>query len=422
MSNIHMHSRNTLLGISLLVLVLDAFWGFVYTRTIFKSSFIQYSAMVILLLLFVNVFSKYPKRWSNMSMAWLPYLMLTIGGYFFRMTLEYFTTWSICLIIMLIAATNSLYLRTLPLKLIFWSGMFALLGIFVQMYFPNFYYSRISVLFVNNDIIEGWIDGYGYAGFTPQLGSTSSILIYGEVALLYMKDDLQKKWIRKKFIYNFLVILIIIGVLLTGKRLISALAMALPFMVYFFSTKLIAKKLFLIFSTIFMAYVFFLFFASNLDFFLENQLFHRFARSYLEMEAGGDITSGRADLYDMAWNTFLKHPAFGVGVGGFKAATGATMAVHNTYLQVLCEQGVVGFTVYIIPIVYCFFYTLGIYEKNKGTMLKQYMNMSLAFQLIYIIYGLTGNMNIGSGYIMYFIGIAIAICVEKNYKSKIIRV
>jgi O-antigen ligase len=377
--------------------------------------------MVVLLLLFVNVFSKYPIRWSNMSMAWLPYLMLTIGGYFFKMTMEYFTTWSICLMILLIA-TNFLYLRALPSKLIFWSGMFALLGIFVQMYFPNFYYSRISPLFLNEDNLENWIEGWGYAGFTHQLGSTSSILIYGEVALLYMKDALQKKWIRKKFIYNFLVILIIIGVLLTGKRLISALAMALPFMVYFFSTKLSAKKLFLIFSAIFMACVFFLFFASNLDFFLENQLFHRFARSYLEMEAGGDITSGRTDLYDMAWNTFLKHPAFGVGVGGFKAATGAIMAVHNTYLQVLCEQGVVGFTVYIIPIVYCFFYTLGIYKKNRGTMLEQYMNMSLAFQLIYIIYGLTGNVNTGSGYIMYFIGIAIAICVEKNYKSKIIRV
>jgi O-antigen ligase len=85
------------------------------------------------------------------------------------------------------------------------------------------------------------------------------------------------------------------------------------------------------------------------------------------------------------------------------------MEVHNTYLQVLCEQGIIGFIIYIIPVIYCLIYTI---KKYRRTSFKSYIQLSIGIQLMYVIYGLTGNCNMGAMLNIYFIAVAIVVCVE----------
>lgn len=87
--------------------------------------------------------------------------------------------------------------------------------------------------------------------------------------------------------------------------------------------------------------------------------------------AGKDISSGRLELYALAWDLFLDHPLFGVGWGQFAQSIpddfrlihngGGVQTlkdVHCIYLQFLCESGLVGFVCVMLPICYCYVQTL----------------------------------------------------------------
>lgn len=92
-----------------------------------------------------------------------------------------------------------------------------------------------------------------------------------------------------------------------------------------------------------------------------------------------DITSGRLILWRVAYGLFLQKPLFGIGWGRFADYVPVSMRtgdvdgyilknVHNCYLQLLCETGVVGFTVFMSAIIYIFRKLLyrGKYIKEKG--------------------------------------------------------
>lgn len=61
--------------------------------------------------------------------------------------------------------------------------------------------------------------------------------------------------------------------------------------------------------------------------------------------------SGRTELWGVVWEAFLTNPIFGVGWG---AATSLNegMATHNTFLSMLCEQGMFGTFFFVAPIIY----------------------------------------------------------------------
>lgn len=87
--------------------------------------------------------------------------------------------------------------------------------------------------------------------------------------------------------------------------------------------------------------------------------------------AGKDFSSGRLELYELAWDLFLDHPLFGIGWGQFAQSIPADFHlahngggvqtlkdVHCIYLQFLCESGLVGFVCIMVPICYCYIHTL----------------------------------------------------------------
>lgn len=69
---------------------------------------------------------------------------------------------------------------------------------------------------------------------------------------------------------------------------------------------------------------------------------------------------GRYAIWDEAMTLFLEHPILGVGSGAFaEAAEEAQQVVHNTFLSVVVENGMIGFALFIIML------TLAVYQAVR---------------------------------------------------------
>lgn len=55
--------------------------------------------------------------------------------------------------------------------------------------------------------------------------------------------------------------------------------------------------------------------------------------------------SGRGELWTTAWSLISQKPLFGWGWGGYESG------IHNTYLSMLCDVGIVGTSLFVIPII-----------------------------------------------------------------------
>lgn len=107
---------------------------------------------------------------------------------------------------------------------------------------------------------------------------------------------------------------------------------------------------------------------------------------------------GRYALWKLAWEQFLEHPIFGIGWGryytdvSFRYDYTNYYHVHNTYIQLLCETGLIGCSFVIGWMTYILKKTVYLYQgiKEWGTE-KSFVGFSLSFQLFFLLYSLTGN-------------------------------
>ena len=91
--------------------------------------------------------------------------------------------------------------------------------------------------------------------------------------------------------------------------------------------------------------------------------FSRYVKSIEGIMIGSDITSGRTELWKSAWDIFKENPIFGIGFGGFAYHISGTfrsihgqdvMDVHNCTLQLLCENGILGTVIILLPMIFLF--------------------------------------------------------------------
>lgn len=84
---------------------------------------------------------------------------------------------------------------------------------------------------------------------------------------------------------------------------------------------------------------------------------------------GGNVTFHRDEYLNQAWQEFFSSPIFGVGFGNLKM-----VSAHNTYLTFLAQQGVIGFILNCLLLVfYPFIFN------------KKYLNISLKQSYPYVI-------------------------------------
>lgn len=102
----------------------------------------------------------------------------------------------------------------------------------------------------------------------------------------------------------------------------------------------------------------------------------RYVETVEQILSGADFTSGRGALMGAAVKGFLAHPIFGLGWGqylqlsaeiGMCDPNGKLMAdCHNIYLQFLCETGIVGTVLLLIPIFYLLCITCRMLREAKA--------------------------------------------------------
>lgn len=261
--------------------------------------------------------------------------------------------------------------------------------------------SSASSLFMTYDL---------YAGITDQIARNA---FYITVGISIMVTALITKSKKVSLATILTLTLMIIALLLTGKRghLVSNIIALLVVIVVYAKVqgKSIVKKLLIAIIA-----VSFLVIAIIMIVPEAATPFMRF------MVGGGDITSGRTNLYVFAIELFKQKPILGWGFGSFSVFQ--ETGTHNVYLQLLCETGVVGTVLFVsilLSNILVTFKAIRKYCSFNKIVHDRFLLFSLYTQVFYIAYAMTGNpLNDGFILIVYMIAMSIphAMSLPKGFK------
>src|SRR5699024_9584960 len=296
-------------------------------------------------------------------------------------------------------------------------------------------YSKLILPYFTESQKEEVLRLYGngsYTGFTRQTAYISGYLTFGlGIALLTINKF-------KGGVFQAIIIAIVplltFALFLGGKRAHVLFTIIALIITYLFSTKV--KKLFLQLLKI-LTWAMFLFITTIIIFSFytpdrESQfgkVYYRFENTFTSFLQGEDISSGRLILYEKALKLFYENPILGIGWREFKELTYGLLTSssgshpHNIYLQLITELGLIGFILFIVPVIYMYIKTIK-YLLNVDILLqfdewwKVGLQFSLFVQSFFLLYGLTGNLLTDHMYIlMYIFASAITLSAVKQSKS-----
>jgi O-antigen ligase len=109
-------------------------------------------------------------------------------------------------------------------------------------------------------------------------------------------------------------------------------------------------------------------------------------------------------IWDSAWGMFLQHPVLGIGMGNFRESydpntlgiEAGAVDVHNLYLQLLTETGVIGFGAFAALVA-------SLFVKSFGNM-KRYRRSSIEFMASYVEMAVISSVLIHGAVDFLFIG------------------
>lgn len=82
-----------------------------------------------------------------------------------------------------------------------------------------------------------------------------------------------------------------------------------------------------------------------------------------ELDASESSAYGRIETWYDGIQMFIENPVIGVGVGMFTEHTALT--AHNSFVLVLAETGIIGYTVWLAMVVYCFLMPIAVLRRPR---------------------------------------------------------
>lgn len=325
------------------------------------------------------------------------------------------------ILVFLNSAEEKLYVQLLATMQIF--ALFYGIGVFLQYFLPP----------VHLAIVRLFPPGYrralfevGCSGFTLNPGYSAGFIIAGLIATLADFKIPHRNQIKDLCILLFLVV----ALPLTGKR--GPIVFFVCTLIYcYLSPAQNLQKLKRYWKIILAIAVTAVLFEAYRESLTEVPLVKRVVNSIEQYHQGRDISSGRLRLYEWAWELFERDPMLGAGWGSYRAIVakksvlGKGYEVHNIYLQLLCETGLLGFACFIV--LFLLFWNTARVEYSR--ILSQKNNafpsgwrgllyFSFAYQTFFLSYGLTGNPLYDSHFQMMYIIACMMLVAYKKLQAR----
>lgn len=293
-------------------------------------------------------------------------------------------------------------------------------SIYVQFFLPKIYFiiseKLLSASF--EEIKSRYNLGY-YTGFTKEVSFTVWFIVIG--VIYYFVDFYYEK--RKKSLIIFLVLLG--SLFLSGKKaqpLFVAISLLLVYII-------ISNKRLRFFKLIFWLTAFVGIISLSYPVWSKLDFMQRYVELIQSIVKGSDIyeiTTGRIEIYRNAIELWNKNKIFGIGWGNFrfdvpKTAWYSWFDVHNCYLQLLCETGVVGMFIYTVLMSLTFFKTIRCLINIENLEIEDRKRISISSTILLFFWGysITGTcLYEYSYYIIYFLCIKNCNYIYRKIKGK----
>lgn len=370
----------------LLVFISSYFGVFAGTKGLFVLSI--FIGVILLAFHFFGLVKSYRMAFSFLWIALFVYLLIS-SLFNFSQAVNYIVLFAVGGLVLFIRFDKSDFIFVF--KIISLISIVLAASIIWQAYLPDSFYSFAKYWFYHstqyeNVFYQGVLSGQ-MSGIFCEVSYSAFFLSLG---CGYAASNL---FFKKRIVLNaFLLSLFYFAILLTGKRsflLIVPGVLIVAFLLSCFKN-LTRGKLITVFV---LATV--LIFATPLI--LDSTL------SILTDGTGTIQLSSREIIWNLAIQSFVKKPLFGVGINSFDLVFNSSgirssyysfAGAHNAYLQILCETGIIGFLLYfcfigaaIISIIKTLFQCENRNDK-EGAMLQTSSLICLLFSMAY---GLTGN-------------------------------
>lgn len=411
---INKFTGNKVIALSFYSLIFFLVFDYIFAFTVYTSQKTIFFFMIFNMMSYVYCAIKYGTEKYSVIGLWSLYIILHIISLGLNGNISTIPYWIVALIMLHIPAQIAGIFKP---TIFIYIGLFFAIGVFFQYLFPNLYYGYVFPLFIAeaSEFIESSITyEFGFSGFSPQTSSTAYFLLISLSVALSFKDYnsiLNKTWVR-----NCIVVIFLLAIFLTGKRMHSAISVLLILtFFYFYSGTNMSQKI-LFFAVLFIGgYLLLQYFIANVDQFSDNVFLRRLARSFEKASVGDDISSGRSELYKRAWALWESDPILGVGANNFSKISGMGTSVHNTYLQVLCEEGILRFPLFIIPLITVLLRTIRTFKDDITSDSRNFLMLSFLFQIVFILYSFSGNTIVNnSNFVFYFMSVGLFAYASQN--------
>ena len=368
------------------------------------------------LLLFLNYALDGGKEFSTAVIGWAVLTAFCGIGFLRGSPKTLFVFYMLCLVILAVSSMININTLRDSFKWIKVFGLFFAFGCYWQYLFPNQYYSFLYPRFgayYQKSIRRQFTFHKMCTGFTSQTAVAAEFIVLGLMIVLY--SDMQGTRQRDKAIAIAELIVLAGGFLLTGKRG-PLLCLISTIIIVDLLTRKRSKRgsrlLNFAMGAVIAATV--VYFFAPLFSGSRNSIV-RFIETISEQDIG-EISNGRIALSSTALSEFRNHVLFGIGWGKFSRLYDIT-GVHNIYMQLLCECGLVGAIPCIIGLFVPFFQTVRIARTALHTgneTIIAVLRCSLFMQYYILVYGLFGNPIYDENYLlMYLLGLVFSI--SANY-------
>jgi O-antigen ligase len=299
--------------------------------------------------------------------------------------------------------TQDIYIYGAGLAFIIAASIIYALGTIAQYLFTDSF-NQIIFKFTTS-MTQERIESVTWRGYFPGFGFGKTGLAAGYIAiglgLVSFNRELKSK--KQRIIDAIIFIILLVGLILTGKRSsILWVAAALPFVhICLGAGREKLKRLIKMSALVILILVVVVILFQAFD---AGAYFSRIGKIYRALEAGDGISGvrevrGRLILFKAAWEIFLANPIFGIGWNQFIKATSGLLAydylVHNIYLQLLSEMGLFGFTAVMVPLIYSYVLTykyvnlLLMQQDTKNSLWIKGLSFSLYYQTYFLLMGLS---------------------------------